>query len=266
MKSTCSKRDFFVLTGCILFAVANICSVGKMGRENAKRIICASNIKQILDGLTKNAQDNSGKLPSYEGGWLWDLPRTTITNMMNSMGINTELSCETQQEWIQRGGDMPAPDVFYCPSDIPHKKARQKFWDYHHVSGGFSSYRVLGYFFLFNNSTGNRSKLPLPPGAEPWNWVSSISVTNPDKTELLTDITMSDIDAYVSSDYPNGNFAKIITGSAQGAYTGCLDSTSHLKTEKEPYGGNIGFVDGHVEWRPFEKMIRRYKSGPVFWW
>jgi len=29
MKSTFSKKDFFVLTGCILFAIANIGSVGK---------------------------------------------------------------------------------------------------------------------------------------------------------------------------------------------------------------------------------------------
>jgi len=61
---------------CVLFAITNICSVGKMGRENAKRMVCSSNIKQILDGLTKYAQDNSGNLP-YGGFWLDDLDRNT---------------------------------------------------------------------------------------------------------------------------------------------------------------------------------------------
>jgi prepilin-type processing-associated H-X9-DG protein len=37
---------------------------------------------------------------------------------------------------------------------------------------------------------------------------------------------------------------------------------------KTPSGGNIGFMDGHVEWRKFADMqFRGYSDTcPVFWW
>jgi prepilin-type processing-associated H-X9-DG protein len=42
--------------------------------------------------------------------------------------------------------------------------------------------------------------------------------------------------------------------------------TSHLIL-KLPSGGNLGMLDGHVEWRDFADMHPRTSSGnPVFWW
>jgi prepilin-type processing-associated H-X9-DG protein len=33
-----------------------------------------------------------------------------------------------------------------------------------------------------------------------------------------------------------------------------------------PDGGNMGFVDGHVRWRPFGDMQERWGSSPGYWW
>jgi prepilin-type N-terminal cleavage/methylation domain-containing protein/prepilin-type processing-associated H-X9-DG protein len=45
------------------------------------------------------------------------------------------------------------------------------------------------------------------------------------------------------------------------------DITSHLVNAKIPSGGNIGMLDGHVEWRPFNQMLPRTASGdPVFYY
>jgi prepilin-type processing-associated H-X9-DG protein len=36
-----------------------------------------------------------------------------------------------------------------------------------------------------------------------------------------------------------------------------------------PAGGNVGMLDGHVEWRVFPQMHVRTPQGsgtPVFWW
>jgi prepilin-type processing-associated H-X9-DG protein len=33
-----------------------------------------------------------------------------------------------------------------------------------------------------------------------------------------------------------------------------------------PAGGNLGMLDGHVEWRKFQDMQIRSASGPFFWW
>jgi prepilin-type processing-associated H-X9-DG protein len=64
--------------------------------------------------------------------------------------------------------------------------------------------------------------------------------------------------------YPNGSFAEIMGGMY--VQYGVMDMTNHLKTAAEPWGGNIGFLDGHVAWRPFKDMGRRYGATPGFWW
>jgi prepilin-type N-terminal cleavage/methylation domain-containing protein/prepilin-type processing-associated H-X9-DG protein len=45
------------------------------------------------------------------------------------------------------------------------------------------------------------------------------------------------------------------------------DISSHLSNGKVPSGGNIGMMDGHVEWRPFRQMLPRTAPGdPVFYY
>jgi prepilin-type processing-associated H-X9-DG protein len=41
--------------------------------------------------------------------------------------------------------------------------------------------------------------------------------------------------------------------------------SAHMKTATIPDGGNIGMIDGHVEWRPFNQMIDRDDGGSVPW-
>lgn len=258
--------ELLVVIAIIALLMSILVPALRKARDQAMRAVCGNNVKNIVMGLIMYADNNRNKLPPATGGWLWDHDRNMVTAIMKPMGLRWEEACETQAEWNQRGGDMRAPDVFYCPANTTQKRNRQQCWDYHHPGGGWSNYRVLGYFFLFNNTQGNRGKSALPAGAEPWNWVSTIDVRQAAKVELITDVTMSDVDAYPVAQYPNGNFASIITGSGQGSYTGQTDTTSHLKSAKEAWGGNMGFVDGHVDWRPFNEMIRRYKTGPVNWW
>lgn len=33
-----------------------------------------------------------------------------------------------------------------------------------------------------------------------------------------------------------------------------------------PAGGNIAFLDSHVEWRRFDRMVVRNTIDPSFWW
>jgi prepilin-type processing-associated H-X9-DG protein len=50
-----------------------------------------------------------------------------------------------------------------------------------------------------------------------------------------------------------------------------LHRTSHL-IRGFPVGGNIGMLDGHVEWRKFQYMFPRTNPSvngvpiPTFWW
>jgi prepilin-type processing-associated H-X9-DG protein len=42
-------------------------------------------------------------------------------------------------------------------------------------------------------------------------------------------------------------------------------TSAHLKGVI-PRGGNVGFKDGHVEWRDFADMQEVTVAGPPFWW
>ena len=50
------------------------------------------------------------------------------------------------------------------------------------------------------------------------------------------------------------------------------DRTNHLTGGQNPAGGNVGFLDGHTEWRTFDPFIEngsavpRYGTSPGFFW
>lgn len=260
--------ELLVVIAVIALLMSILLPTLRKAKDQAMRASCANNIRQILTGVMMYADENRNQLPRYPRGWLWDIDRDIVTEIMEAMGLRTEGVCETAAELNAKGKDAPAPKVFYCPANSGHRRYMQYFWDYHHPSGAFAGYRLLGYFFLFG-WPGNGPQI-LPDGEEEdyKTWVNRMDVKNPSSVELITDVTLSDVDAYPNNEYPNGNFASIISGSGQGGYTGQTDTTSHLKNDREGAGGNIGFVDGSVFWRPFNKTKWRYKpgSGPVHWW
>jgi prepilin-type processing-associated H-X9-DG protein len=42
-------------------------------------------------------------------------------------------------------------------------------------------------------------------------------------------------------------------------------TSSHMADTTHPLGVNLGMLDGHVEWRPFSKIIPRGSSGMTFY-
>ena len=97
-------------------------------------------------------------------------------------------------------------------------------------------------------------------------WVDRTDMPQASEAELVMDATLCDRgDDHVL--YPQGNFGVIITGSNP---LGIPDNSNHLITDAKVSGGNIGFADGHVEWRPFTEMMHRITrgaaKGEVWWW
>jgi prepilin-type processing-associated H-X9-DG protein len=64
--------------------------------------------------------------------------------------------------------------------------------------------------------------------------------------------------------------------SVEGGYTvdgrPFTHTTAHLLNGVKPAGGNLAMIDGHVEWRDFNSMIKRTDSTtgsgtePAYWW
>jgi prepilin-type N-terminal cleavage/methylation domain-containing protein/prepilin-type processing-associated H-X9-DG protein len=250
--------ELLVVIAIIAILMAILIPTLNKVRDMANRSVCSSNIRQHLLGLTMYADDNNTKLPSGAGYWLWDMDREIVGQLMENIGLHL----------AERDEDTPAPDVFYCPSNLTHKRSRERCWDYHHPDGARASYRITGYFWLLDTlDEDGRSIKPEIQGSGNRRWVRTTDMKGAADAEVVTDVTLSD-PSFPAQDYPNGNFARIVTGSAEGAYTGYYDTTSHLRSDKEGAGGNIGFVDGHVKWRHFKDMERRYGSTgmPIHWW
>jgi hypothetical protein len=128
---------------------------------------------------------------------------------------------------------------------------------------GAPAFHIIGYALAFSGpnsplySTNQNTTLQaeVPPGG-----TSMIGVSD---RELMADANLSDT---ANSPYANSgnNFSSVI-GSYQFNFQPYPHTSPHL-IRGIPAGGNIGFKDGHVQWRQFNAMIPRTATGKPFWW
>ena len=227
-------------------------------KEQARRQSCSSRLRQQQLGLTLYAGDNDSKLPlpTTAGAWLQDVAINTVHFMLDN-GMTREM--------------------FYCPSNLTHQKYNDYFWEYNNQSWDSSlqrftnitnaSFIVSGYCFILQTTQNSRPEIvryardPLKKA-----WVKSTQDSQPASRELVVDSIMG---VRRNNTMYGRNFGQV----SGGIFTehGVYDTSSHLKNEFEPYGGNIAFLDGHNEWRPFEPdmengvAVPRYGSPGFFW-
>src|SRR5262249_3305330 len=126
-----------------------------------------------------------------------------------------------------------------------------------------NSFRVIGYAMTFpgtasvTDTNENPSVIP-----QPIKYVTTMLPAPPVSTRVLM------ADATISQP---GQINEVNRGA--NTYTGIQGGwakphrTSHMQG-KLPSGGNVGMLDGHMEWRKFILMHPRTDPGgsPVFWW
>lgn len=107
-------------------------------------------------------------------------------------------------------------------------------------------------------------------------WLKTNNGKQPAMRELAVDATICAWDQR-STAFPNGNFGTVAGGTL--GQVNLYDRTSHLKSDAEPTGMNIGFLDGHLDWRHFKPDWEspefdladdlpkpRCGEGRKFWW
>ncbi len=305
MKQHFTKKAFtlielLVVVSIIALLVAILMPALGKAREQARRTVCSMNVKAIGMGHIMYANDDEKGIlplktgvPGSAGGWLWDISYATTDYIIK-----------------KSGGDR---DTFYCPSElgklddiIPWRYSEA--WNNRaNVEQYFAAnpqeptaidrntyYRVGGYVILVDWQYPSASKPPVRWKDSAWEpetswvhwWNPTTGALNPGyfklarkstekrsaEKELIADATLCTAPVPTTREQ---NFTKVEGGlySAFGRY----DRTNHLNGDK-PSGGNIGFLDGHVEWRNFgtgntsdftdgsNKMLARWRYGPCFWW
>jgi prepilin-type N-terminal cleavage/methylation domain-containing protein/prepilin-type processing-associated H-X9-DG protein len=236
-----------------------------IAREQGRRAVCAQNEKNMGLGLFVYANDYNGRVPINEvDRWLFDVSYWTTDIILKSGAFDRHIFyCPS---WRQRdriifwryGENLPAGTPEDYPYPEPANEGTRK--DYH---------RIMGYFWLIDAYTNPaktqyRTEYPFGLDGPHIEWVRSLVSTKapPASIELITDCTLSNGPDRLQADF---------TKATGGCWTRwqVYDRTSHLKNSTKPTGGNILFVDSHVQWRKFEEMDVRWppaRGNPCFWW
>jgi len=202
-------------------------------KKQARRVVCANNVRQVGLALAIYSQSNYNRFPTdkYDKShWMWDVAVSIIDCVIESGGTR---------------------ETFYCPSNA--KFNTDEAWEFR-IEEEYGPYRVTGYFWMIERGQILKGDF-LGRGNK--RFIKNFLARNSSSSELVSDATLCDDD-------DNYTF-----GSSSGGNT-----TNHMSNRRGsdinnlmPAGGNILFLDNHVEWRKYDEMELRFiKHGPFQWW
>jgi prepilin-type processing-associated H-X9-DG protein len=220
-----------------------------LGRVTGKTIIaqCAANLEQYDLALQIYGNENQDNLPNSPGGnWVWDASPSLVAALTNA-GV----------KW----------NNLYCPGTSPRFTEQDDLNLFNFEPGVM---RVLGYastlpcasFESGDFSTNVNTTLSMDRAADSYGWFFPII---PASRPLVADATLTDSGASFT-------YAIMLAynwSSIDGGYVYNGHRKPHLSAHLNsliPLGGNIGMLDGHVEWRNFKDMLPRDGYSPYFYW
>jgi type II secretory pathway pseudopilin PulG len=242
--------ELLVVIAIIGILGALLLPVLSRAKERAKRIQCMSNLKQVSMLVTLYAEANNQNLPPVSAGrWAWDVQQTVADKMVEG-GISTK--------------------IFYCASTGFSDDDNLNLWNLFASTNSpptSDNYRVLGYTMTFPGTvsllaTNQNTSLVQHTITDPDTGNTYVAPPPTDRVLVADGILSQPTDANVTDRSANG-YTDIV-----GAYV-----KTHLSAHLNgtiPAGGNLGMLDGHMEWRRFDDMYPRTDASltdtPVFWW
>ncbi len=244
--------ELLVVIAVIAVLMAILMPALQKARDQARRVTCSNNLKQIGLSLHMYAGDYDGKLPlNASGNWLWDIAYSTTDYIIGTGGDRHTFYCPSD---VSKNGDMAIvwqyssnPPFGASIKDVPEPTTRRNEY-----------YRVTSYFWLMDTQAGRPASQRPRDVPTYWQWVKSINAKYPGETELVIDATLS-----TTTDPATASFVEVRGGLFDRHKI--FDRTNHVTRGGQPDGANILFVDGHLGKRQFNEMTDR-RDGPVHWW
>jgi prepilin-type processing-associated H-X9-DG protein len=241
-----SLVEMLIVIGILIVLMALLLPAMNRAREQSRRVVCAGNLHNMGAAIMKYATENNGKLPQHFGNsyWLFDIPLKTRDAMVTAGAVRKS---------------------FYCPSNADIQDS-DGLWNYPTGNPTTAMHSATGYQWLFARPGPPPIVMPpfLTTQGTSRKYLKSIvdtqtvryptdtqarTITSSGEIELASDMvnsTGAPGSATENFNSPKGGFQ--INGTAVG------HRTSHMGKGQKPAGGNVMFLDGHVEWRDFSAM------------
>ena len=278
--------ELLVVIAIIALLLSIIMPALSKAKELAQKVICRNNLRQQCLGVMLYAEDHDGLVPTQPlrpGTWLWDISFWSTNQISDYAGITEN-------------------DVFFCPANKLRKSEDARFWQFSWciATNGFGTgnltnqvplqdespltltqqqneYRVMPVLYMFDKIRNDTSDYPqtLETG-EDAGWISKLpQLKNTSATIMIMDNIISEANGW--------NFFEIRGGWTWQQYQE-VDVSNHKSRQTvsvgsnqgpKPAGANIGYADGHVDWRDtgnyvsvgnFGNIKHRVTFGQWFWW
>ena len=249
--------ELLVVIAIIAILAALLLPALAQAKQKALRMHCLNDEHQQCIALTIYGNDNKDNLPDGStGNWAWDMA-LPLQGFMTNNGTSWK--------------------TWYDPGVEP-RFSEDDFWALWNFSPG--SFGVVGYTQTFvgtpsygvdgswafstnvnpklglSSITGPHGTLPVIAAARPLTACATLCapITPPTVDNGMTDLWNAE-QGYNWTDVAGGYSVHHLAPHLKGAPVGGAI----------PLGGNVGMLDGHVEWKPFNQMLPRAGGGaPVF--
>lgn len=247
--------ELLVVIAIIAILAAMLLPALASAKEKAKRMQCLNNVHQIEIAINIYAAEFKDRLPvltaASGAAWSWDLQNSAAEIMLNS-GLTKKALYDpgTEPKYTDKE-NWNTPGVGNCLWNFNNERV-----------GGDTGFHIVGYSLAFSGPSSllslTNQNTKLQPEA-----LGGISVPVAERV-LIADAIISASATLPGFSNPGNNYSSINGGFQQNGKV-YPHLSPHLKGTV-PAGGDVGYKDGHAEWRKFNVMVPRTSGAPYFWW